>query len=205
VIVLVAYLLFFSFILHIISFLAIFVLYQRRSLERVSIPSMKEDIETIHQSIQAFVDEMEAENEALYEKLIQHIKKKEVSLDEKVKAIIEQSLKDDQNSATRSNKHFQAEEKIASLPLPIQSSVESPSSKPSHPIVKSVEKPTEKRIDHLSPLPEESRDAKYQKAIELFQQGFTADKIAKVLQIGKGEANLIVNMIKKQRTTEKQP
>jgi hypothetical protein len=170
---------------------------------------MKEDIETIHQSIQAFVDEMEAENEALYEKLIQHIKKKEVNLDEKVKAIIEQSQIGDQNPVTRATKHSQDAEEIASVPLPIESYRESPSSNPSHPIGLSIErlieKPTEKGIDNLSTFPGESRDAKYQKAIELFQQGFSADKIAKVLQIGKGEANLIVNMIKKQRMNGKQP
>jgi hypothetical protein len=174
---------------------------------------MKEDIETIHQSIQAFVDEMEAENEALYEKLIQHIKKKEVNLVEKVKAIIEQAQIHDQNSAARSANHSQVGEEIASLPLPIQRNGESLSSSPFYPLEMSVERPiemstempTEKRIDPLSTFPAESRDAKYQKAIELFQQGFSADKIAKVLQIGKGEANLIVNMIKKQRTTGKQP
>jgi wyosine [tRNA(Phe)-imidazoG37] synthetase (radical SAM superfamily) len=176
-----------SFLLHLISIFAIVVLYQRRSLERVSLPSSQDDVETIHESIESFVDELEKENEALYEKLLQHIRKKESEWDGRLQLI---------------------EERLIALEIPAEVERESMEEEQISKEVKQKSKAVEQESEQESreeekkqtdSLQNENKDPKFQQALELFNQGFSADQIAKVLQIGKGEAGLIVNMIKKYR------
>jgi transcriptional regulator of aromatic amino acid metabolism len=166
-----------SFLLHLISFFAIVVLYQRRSLERVSLPSLQEDVETIHQSIESFVDELEKENEALYNKLLQHIKKKETEWDGRLKHL---------------------EERYNALEVPTEPVESIHSTKIEQ---ESIEEAGSREEENKQPesLGHENKDPKFQQALDLFNQGFSSEQIAKVLQIGKGEADLIVNMIKKYR------
>lgn len=161
-----------SFLLHLITIFAIVVLYQRRALERVNLPSMQDDVETIHQSIEAFVDELEKENEVLYEKLLQHIKKKEKDWEERLQKI---------------------EEKYSALDM--ESSIE--------PENTSIQDFSVKESEQVEKLQHNNKDPKYQQALELHNQGFSADQIANVLKIGKGEASLIVNMIGKYRQQQK--
>jgi transcriptional regulator of aromatic amino acid metabolism len=166
-----------SFLLHLISIFAIVVLFQRRSLERVSLPSLQEDVETIHQSIESFVDELEKENEALYDKLLQHIKKKEDEWDGRLK-LLEES--------------YHALELTTEPVEPIHSTkIEQ----------ESIDEEGSKEEENKQPevFEHENKDPKFQQALDLFNQGFSPEQIAKVLHIGKGEADLIVNMIKKYR------
>jgi outer membrane biosynthesis protein TonB len=168
-----------SFLLHLISIFAIVVLFQRRSLERVSLPSLQEDVETIHQSMESFVDELEKENEALYDKLLQHIKKKENKWDERL-MLLEERL-----DAKLFNEPTKPAEPIQ--PTKIEKT--------------SIELTGSKEEENKQPeaLQHENKDPKFQQALDLFNQGFSPEQIAKVLHIGKGEANLIVNMIQKYR------
>jgi transcriptional regulator of aromatic amino acid metabolism len=170
-----------SFLLHLISIFAIVVLFQRRSLERVSLPSLQEDVETIHQSIESFVDELEKENEALYDKLLQHIKKKENEWDGRLKLL---------------------EEKYHALELPTVSVEPIHSTKIEQESIRETGAAGSKEEENKQQpeaLEHENKDPKFQQALDLFNQGFSPDQIAKVLHIGKGEANLIVNMINKYR------
>lgn len=159
-----------SFLLHLISIFAIVVLYQRRSLERVNLPSMQDDVETIHQSIESFVDELEKENEVLYEKLLQYFKKKENEWEDRLQEI--------------EVKYNALEDSTGQEQMTTQDS--------------SVEKSEQTEL-----FQNKNKDPKFQQALELYNQGFSADQVAKVLQIGKGEANLIINMIDKYRQYQK--
>lgn len=159
-----------SFLLHLISIFAIVVLYQRRSLERVNLPSMQDDVETIHQSIESFVDELEKENEVLYEKLLQYFKKKENEWEDRLQEI--------------EVKYNALEDSTGQEQMTTQES--------------SVEKSEQTEL-----FQNKNKDPKFQQALELYNQGFSADQVAKVLQIGKGEANLIINMIDKYRQYQK--
>jgi flagellar basal body-associated protein FliL len=51
---------------------------------------MLEDTETIHQSMEEFVTNLEKENEELYHKLVYYIKVKESKLDERIRQLEEQ-------------------------------------------------------------------------------------------------------------------
>lgn len=159
-----------SFLLHLISIFAIVVLYQRRSLERVNLPSMQDDVETIHQSIESFVDELEKENEVLYEKLLQYFKKKENEWEDRLQEI--------------EVKYNALKDSTGQEQMTTQDS--------------SVEKSEQTEL-----FQNKNKDPKFQQALELYNQGFSADQVAKVLQIGKGEANLIINMIDKYRQYQK--
>lgn len=167
-----------SFLLHLISIFAIVVLYQRRALERVSLPSMQDDVETIHQSIESFVDELEKENEVLYEKLLQYVKKNEKEWEERLYRI-----------ELRHNAHENSTEPKQTTTQD-SSGEENEQARETKPI-----KPT-KQADIFQ---NQNKDPKFQQALELYNQGFSADQITKVLNIGKGEANLIINMIDKSR------
>lgn len=97
-----------SILIHIFTILAIVVLYQRRSLERLNLPSLEEDVETIHQSIESFIDEIEKENDALYQKIAEHLEEKEKELIERIRQL-EKKLED----AEASNKAVLTPEPIS--------------------------------------------------------------------------------------------
>lgn len=173
-----------SFLLHLISIFAIVVLYQRRALERVSLPSMQDDVETIHQSIESFVDELEKENEVLYEKLLQYVKKNEKEWEERLYRI-----------ELRHNAHENSTEPKQTTTQD-SSGEENEQARETKPIKPTKQKKQTKQADNFQ---NQNKDPKFQQALELYNQGFSADQIAKVLNIGKGEANLIINMIDKSR------
>lgn len=133
---------------------------------------MQDDVETIHQSIESFVDELEKENEVLYEKLLQYVKKKELDWEGRL-----QKLEEKYNSAE--------------IEIPI---------KPQHTTIQDF---SVKEKEQSELFQNNNKDPKFQQALELYNQGFSADQIAKVLKIGKGESNLIVNMIDKYRKHQK--
>ncbi|WP_025027632.1 OmpH family outer membrane protein [Caldalkalibacillus mannanilyticus] len=198
------YTLIISFLLHLVTLLAIFILYQRRGLERLNLPSMKDDVETIHESIQAFVEELEKENEALYEKLVQHMKMKEQQWEERIREI-EQRLSDTQEQLSQEREKREAETHMnpsatstmnaEEFTFPLADSP--PSETDSSPIPApeiSVMEPEKLEQESVEP---EASTGHYQKALELYRQGFSPEQISKVLKIGKGETILLINMIKK--------
>ncbi|RBW67835.1 DUF6115 domain-containing protein [Bacillus taeanensis] len=75
--------------MHLISILAIVILFQRKPLEKKDETDLLEDAQTIHQSIEAFVKRMERENEVLYQKLVDYIKAKENKFNEIVQMLEE--------------------------------------------------------------------------------------------------------------------
>lgn len=73
-----------SILLNLICMLAIVVLFQRKPFEKAG---KVEDTAEIHQSIEWFVNKVEKENEALFQKLVNYIKVKESKLDERIQTV----------------------------------------------------------------------------------------------------------------------
>lgn len=82
-----------SILIHIFTILAIVILYQRRSLERLNLPTLQDDVETIHHSMESFIDEIEKENEVLYNKLKNYVQNKESKLEQRIQ-YLEEKLED---------------------------------------------------------------------------------------------------------------
>ncbi|WP_182101652.1 hypothetical protein [Niallia taxi] len=176
-----------SFLLHIVSFLCIFLLFQKRSVERLNLPSMEEDVETIHQSIQAFAEELEKENEALYKSLVQYVNKKVGRLEGEVESFHESLSK----IQTELN-HKQA------APIQINQPVEHFSQKPLEQPAPIVAPSITEESAPISDEPAtDDLDPKFKKGIQLYQEGKTAEEIAKSLNINPIEASFIVNYAKK--------
>jgi hypothetical protein len=214
-----------SFLLHLITLLALFVLFQRRTLERANIPSMKEDVETIHESIQAFVDELEKENEVLYENMLQYTKNKEKSWEARIR-LVEEKTHQDEQMLNKSNKKTEvkkvalkgrtigsiyrakpmideASPKVENTTTVTQSSnatIEQSLVNENLTVDKAVKDQLYLNIHDSDD--EEEHLSNYQKATDLYNQGFSVDQISKLLKIGKGETQLLVNMLNKQRSIQ---
>lgn len=205
-----------SFLLHILSILAIIVLYQRRTVERIKLPTVKEDIEALHQSMEAFIDEIEKENEELYKRILHYIQEKDSQNEERLQELQHrldtrldernqggqelQELQELQESALKTNESsaLAASEELASV---------------SHSSAEGERSPSEPSQDQPSPFHNiasetvtEELDPKHQntnlstdkleQVKTLYRQGFSVDHIAKVLQMGKGETQLVIHLMK---------
>lgn len=194
-----------SFVIHLFSILAIIVLFQRRSLERVNLPTMQEDVETIHESIEAFVDEVEKENERLYEQMEVSIKQHSDEWKDRLEELkirvhqLEDSLARLDKGSPFLYREVQANDESAVPPEPsnhpnISSNTDQGDE---HPI---VEHPVQARGSADEKVDgQQSKQETYQRVVDLYKQGFSIDDIAKLLKIGKGEAMLLVNLLEKKQ------
>lgn len=177
-----------SFLLHIVSFLCIFLLFQKRSVERLNLPSMEEDVETIHQSIQAFTEELEKENEALYKSLVQYVNKKVGRLEGEVESFHEALSKLQFELQHKQTVHIQPNNPVEHISkAPQEQSV--PTAAPPITVEEAAPKVDEPATDDLDP--------KFKMGIQLHREGKTVEEIAKSLKISPIEASFIVNYAKK--------
>jgi len=174
---------------------------------------MKDDVETIHQSIQAFIDELEKENESLYLKLVDHIKNKEKNWERRIQemedhlALMSSTLaKIKENESigivTNEENHLKTstiikEEKVEQKELHVHEELEN-----NPPLITEDLSDNEDTESVPSLQNQDEPQDHYQKAQEMYHQGFSIDQIAKILKIGKGEASLIINMIKKKKENQ---
>ncbi|GAA0365274.1 DUF6115 domain-containing protein [Bacillus horti] len=204
-----------SFLVHIFTILAIVVLYQRRTLERVSLPSVKEDVETLHQSMEAFIDEIEKENEGLYERMVGYIQEKDESYQNDVKLLeekiqrLEKEMYHPERNSSKTEGHIKSKA-VEQSSMDVVRGDES-SEEESHDMTERASEPpfqteaTDREEAAIEgPTIEESAmeepasaPNKFEQAKELYRQGFSIDHIAKVLQMGKGEAALVVHLMKR--------
>ncbi len=188
-----------SFILHVISLLAIVVLFQRRSVERLNLPSLEQDVETLHDSMEAFVTEIEKENEILYERIEAILTKKEVEWQYKADELTK-NISSLQEKVDHYQNKLDAYEQSETY---LENAITADHIPPDQ-LIAPVHRTIQNEIGHdfssLSDIEENlssQAESKEQRALTLYEQGFTADQIAKILNIGKGETALIINMHKK--------
>lgn len=167
-----------SFILHLLTIFAVIILFQKRSLERVDLPSPPEDTETIHKSMAAFVDELEKENEALYEKLVHYIKSKEEEWDRKIDEEFQKKVE----PLNRKLKDWH--QQMERLEQTAEHDEKRPSS-PQHVLVNEEKK--------------DQQTDKLEMVAQLHEQGFSKEQIAKMLRIGNGETALMIHMLPSSR------
>lgn len=80
-----------------LNVISIVILFQCKKLNNLDEFQVIDDAQDIQQSIEAFVTKVEKENEALYQKLVHHIKVKESALDERLR-IVEEKLETNETS-----------------------------------------------------------------------------------------------------------
>ncbi|MDQ0337289.1 hypothetical protein J2S00_000059 [Caldalkalibacillus uzonensis] len=132
-----------SFLLHLITLFALIVLYQRSSSADRSQPTY--DPQALTEQLDAFVKQIEQENEAYYQNMLAHLKDLETEWEIKV------------------NQLNQASSREAADP----------------------------------PQPDTYGEKVFDRAIHLHQQGYTPEQIARQLNIGIGEAQLLVRLFEK--------
>lgn len=206
-----------SFLLHIITILAVIVLYQRRTLERVNLPTMKEDVETLHHSMEAFIDEIEKENEHLYERMVQHVREKEEQQRRQYDTLtnkLTQSIEDlrremgqeeaiiQENPVEQRGWPEQTEAAVQDLAsseteITEQEQEQEPPSALINGQGQAGAEQSSADAENRSETAEVLTPEKMEQIKSLYRQGFAVDHIAKVLHIGKGEAQLVVNLMKK--------
>lgn len=187
-----------SFIIHFLTIITLIILYQRKSLERANIPTLKEDVETIHDSIEAFVDEMEKENAALQDTLVQHFKERERVIFAKL-AEVEHKLafQEDQIQEPEKEPDHLVTQSVGEKIMATESPSNDRETRITAEAVATVEtegteereETAEKSVQELSQL---------NKAANLYQQGYAANQIAKDLRIGNAEAQLMVHLFQQQ-------
>jgi hypothetical protein len=191
-----------SLILHLIMIFAIIVLFQRRSLERVNLPTLQEDVETIHESIEAFINEVEQENERLYEQMQTSFKrqadewnKQASALQEYIRQLDERILILEQRSSVDSSEGTAPDQEN---PFPAQSATPHIAATVAADVAANPPSQISGQAHHKQVGMDEQQQ-KFQRVVELYKQGFSIDDIAKLLNIGKGEAMLLVNLLDKQK------
>ncbi|TLS36650.1 DUF6115 domain-containing protein [Pseudalkalibacillus caeni] len=109
-----------SIVLHLVSLLAIVILFQKQSLSSPG-HSMEGNIEGIKESMAGFVKELEQENQLLAEKLIQYIDRKEealradFSLSQKDSVAMHDESPIEEQSGSEINDSLQPEEQVIQL------------------------------------------------------------------------------------------
>lgn len=155
---------FISIALHLVSFLCIVLLYLKQS-------KSSEVREEVASSMEEYIEQLEQENDRLMTKVKTFIEKRDNQLDIRLRVLEQNGNSVKPQTEPQNSEPPKPEEPIQQ---PIQSQLE-----PKNSIV----------IQHPS-----SKNERNQKAIQLYQQGFAANDIARLLNCGTGEVELIVNM-----------
>jgi hypothetical protein len=163
-----------SFLLHVVAIFGFVILSQRISFYQSSISQMKEELEATYESMEMFVSEIEKGNETLYKKFI-HATEKAAS--NRVKS---------QKEKIQINSAAPTFEKAETVPTSTQ-----------------MEEVGEVMVDSKKIVPLRNQETtfsnneKYKKIEQLVKQGHTEEHITKLLKCGKGEVQLIANLVKK--------
>ncbi|WP_394175187.1 DUF6115 domain-containing protein [Guptibacillus hwajinpoensis] len=157
---------FISIALHLVSFLCIVLLYLKQS-------KSSEVREEVASSMEEYIEQLEQENDRLMTKVKTFVEKRDNQLDIRLR-VLEQNGNSVKPQPEPQNSELPKQEKPVHYR---QQPIQPPESK--NPIV----------IQHPS-----SKNERNQKAIQLYQQGFAANDIARLLNCGTGEVELIVNM-----------
>lgn len=136
--------------------------------------TMLEDADAVKFSMEEFVENLEQENDELYNKLVEHIAQKESRMEERLREL---------------------EQKIAEIPASITPETVTASKKPKAAKPKAAAKPAEPMVDPELPDNE--------KIEQLHKQGFSTAQISKVVAAERGEIELIINMFKKKQSYQK--
>ncbi|TKD70565.1 DUF6115 domain-containing protein [Pseudalkalibacillus hwajinpoensis] len=161
---------FISIALHLVSFLCIVLLYLKQS-------KSSEVREEVASSMEEYIEQLEHENDRLMTQVKTFVEKRENQLDIRLR-VLEQNGKPVQQPRqepqyTQSQSQPREPLQYEQQPIPPQQT------EPRSPII----------IQHPS-----AKNERNQKAIQLYQQGFAATDIARLLNCGTGEIELIVNM-----------
>lgn len=135
---------------------------------------MLEDAEAVNSSMEEFVENLEQENDELYNRLVEHIAQKESRMEERLREL-EQKVG---NGTALSTPQPGAETKK------IKAAKQKAATKPAEPVV-DLELPQNERIE------------------QLHKQGFSTAQISKVVPAERGEIELIINMFKKRQSYQK--
>ncbi|MBN8208685.1 hypothetical protein JI666_08000 [Bacillus sp. NTK071] len=159
---------FISIALHLVSFLCIVLLYLKQS-------KSSEVREEVASSMEEYIEQLELENDRLMTQVKTFVEKRENQLDIRLR-VLEQTGKPVQQP--RQEPEYTQPTQQESFHYP-QQPVQSQQPEPRSPMI----------IQHPS-----AKNERNQKAIQLYQQGFAANDIARLLNCGTGEIELIVNM-----------
>ncbi|WP_202077139.1 DUF6115 domain-containing protein [Caldalkalibacillus salinus] len=184
-----------SLILHIATIYAVVLLFQRRSFERT--PTIEQDVETIHDSIASFIDQVEQDNEALYQKLVKHIQDLEAKRLKDADA--QQQMFQDHVQQLQEQKEVleQRLEKINELWQEAQASQDTINQTEA---TKLEKKSSKEASEEKSPQSEDvhaNLHENHEKVLSLHGAGYSVDEIAKKLKIGKGETQLLITLIER--------
>ena len=135
---------------------------------------MLEDAEGVNSSMKEFVENLEQENDELYNRLVEHIAHKESRMEERLREL---------------------EQKIGNVPAALSPEPEPVTKGPKAVKQKAASKPEEPVVD--PELPQNERIE------QLHKQGFSAAQISKVVTAERGEIELIINMFKKKQSYHK--
>ncbi|WP_033543170.1 DUF6115 domain-containing protein [Planococcus sp. CAU13] len=135
---------------------------------------MLEDAEAMNASMEEFVENIEKENDELYNRLVEHIAQKESGLEQRLHRLEQRS------GSGQAGVHAESAPPVKNAKT----------AKPKTPA-----KPAEPVPD--PELPE------HEKIEQLHKQGFSPVQIAKVVKAERGEIELIINMFKKKQSYQK--
>lgn len=136
--------------------------------------NMLDDAEAVKANMEDFVANLEEENDALYNRLVEHIAQKESRTEERLREL---------------------EQKVAEGPEPSTPEAVTATKMPKTAKQKAAPMPPEPAVD--PELPEN------EKIEQLHKQGFSTAQISKVVTAERGEIELIINMFKKKQSYQK--
>jgi len=136
--------------------------------------NMLEDAEGVNSSMEEFVENLEQENDELYNRIVEHIAQKESRMEERLREL---------------------EQKIGNVPAVLTPEPVPAAKGPKAAKQKAAPKPEEPTVD--TELPEN------EKIEQLHKQGFSTAQISKVVAAERGEIELIINMFKKKQSYQK--
>ena len=136
--------------------------------------TMLEDAEAVNSSMEEFVENLEQENDELYNRLVEHIAQKESRMEERLREL---------------------EQKIGNGVAVVTPEPVPETKKPKAAKHKVTPKPAEPVVDPELPQNE--------KIEQLHKQGLLTAQISKVVAAERGEIELIINMFKKKQSYQK--
>lgn len=176
----------FSFILHIITILIAVVLFQRQSIVQ---PKGKDaDDDSLFDQLELYTERIEQGNHQLIAQLKEHLAAKQEQIDQLASEL--DQLKITIASQGTTDMMMDTAKPITKVDmLDVENVQEKPIINEPHNEITPV------NVQDV----ETEKQAKHAQALELSKQGFSVDKIAQILNLGKGEVQLLLNMHQKQK------
>ena len=154
-----------SLLLHLMTILALIVLYQRYALLKAELGPFTEDLQD---KLEKFVKRIEEENEAFYQLLVDYIKEKETTGKGEEKGKVDFPTTENESPSSFLD-YEESEEGIYKIE-------------------------EEKLKQDEPPLDPKAADPFLQQVISLYQQGYSPQEIGRQLNKGVGEIQLMLNL-----------